>query len=66
MLYLFSVDDSIRIGCINPDAPDTDWAEVLAESIVVDVDHSERLPLETKIGIIRNVLSNGEAPVLIL
>jgi hypothetical protein len=65
MLYLFEYEDKIYVSSINP-IGEEDFEKVLQESFIAMMDSAKTIPEEIQIGVIRNVLTNGGAKVVIL
>ena len=64
MIYVFEIDEKIYVSDIDPDSTN-DMHEIDCNSFVVDIPNSPKMPNSTKMGIIRNILANGEAKVLL-
>lgn len=67
-LYIFEDTNEIRVTNVDPNSQEAvdNYEAVLRESFVVKSDFPPTMPMDTKLGIIRNILSTGGAMVLIV
>lgn len=64
MLYIFETDGKIMVSDLHPD--EVDYETVLLNSVETNIINPRKVPLETQMNIVRNVLANGGASVTIL